>query len=259
MPFMTSGLSRSFRIAERPFILTTANIVSSAQIWYKADTNATFQPSSPSSGTGITQWNDSSNAAHNAGPQGAGQTVRPTWQSNIQNGLGAVQFSGSSQNLQISNTTWAASQSGYTMIMVAKANALSSGTTYFVTNSDQSGFSTYWNGANWVVRTAGGTGTSTVAGDTTQFHIFAQVFDGSASGNSTRLLFRYDKTPQTLNFGATTVGTTTSASTSKLNFGWDGTGNYFNGYIAEIMVWTSAKDSSFVAAAETYLSNKWAL
>lgn len=255
---MFVSFNRSFQFGERPYILTAATIVASAQIWYKADTNATFQPTTPTSGTGITQWNDSSNAAHNANPSGAGLSVRPTWQSNVINGLGAVQFNGVAQNLQISNTTWAQSLSGYTMAIVLKANALSSGTTYFVTNSDQSGFSTYWNGSNWVVRTAGGTGTSTIAGDTNT-HILIQVFDGTQTGNDQRLKLRYNEAPVTLNFGATTVGTSTSASTSKLNFGWDGTGNYYNGYLAEVMLWTTAKDSSFVQGIEDYLSTKWNL
>lgn len=260
MPIATSGFNRSFRVGVRPYVLSQTQIVNSAQIWYKADTNAYFNPSNLNSGTGITQWNDSSSAAHNASPSGAGTSVRPTWFSNIQNSFGALQFTGTAQNLQISNVgTWGANLPGFTLVVVAKATALSSGTTYYITNSDQSGFSIYWNGTYWVTRTAGGTGTSSITGDTTNFHIFAQIFDASnqSASNDIKLKFRYNKAPVPLTWGGTTVGNTTSASTSKLNFGWDGTGNYFNGYIAEVMMWTSAKDSSFVQAVETYLSQKW--
>jgi len=254
---LTSAFNRGFRSGERPGALSQVQIASSAQVWYDASTNGYFQPTNPSSGTGITQWNDRSNAAHNASPVGAGQTPRPTWQSSVLNSLGIVRFDGSAKNLQVSNTTWLQSLSGFTLVILAKASALSG--TRFLTNTDQSGASIYFNGTNFVTRTASGVGTTSLTGDTSSFNIYTQVFDGTQADNATRLRFFYDGIQQTLNFNGTTVGTQTNASTNKLNFAWDGTGNYWNGDIAEIMMWGKKLSTTERVGVEKYLEDKWAL
>lgn len=253
----TSSFSRSFRAGERTGVLSESQITNTAQVWYDASTNAYFQPTNPSSGSGITQWNDKSNAAHNASPQGGGPSVRPTWQSSVLNSLGVLRFDGIAKNLQISNTTWLQNLSGFTMFILAKASSLSG--TRFLTNSDQSGVSIYFNGTNFVTRMSGGTGTSTQTGDTTNFHIYTQVFDGNQADNANKLRLFYDGVQQTLNFGVTTVGSSINGSTTKLNFAWDGSGNYWNGDIAEVLMWGRKLSSAERTGVEKYLKDKWAL
>ena len=143
------------------------------------------------------------------------------------------------------------------MFVVAKMNTNTTGVRT-LSQSDTGGFQLQWNSGTFQTTAASGTGTATLTADT-NWHIYTQLFDGSQTGNANRLKFRYDGTDKTLNFGATTVGTTTSASTSKLNFGWDGSGNYWLGNIAEVLLFTSAQTSTQVGLIEGYLKNKWAL
>ena len=257
---ISSGFSRSFRYGERPAIVSKAQIQTTASVWYDANQSANFQPANPSNGNLISQWNDSStgHTAHNAAPSG-GNPAKPTYVTPSLNGMATLSFNGSN-NLQVNAgnpPNWLASQSGFTMFVVAKLTSLA-GTPY-VTDSDQSGFSIYYNGTNYVARTAGGTGTSTVTGDTTNWHIFGMIFDGSAGGNDSRLRFRYDKVAQTLNFGATTVNNITNASTKTFIVGYDGSANNMTGNIAEIIMWTYTLDSGSVTSVEKYLSDKWAI
>ena len=85
---------------------------------------------------------------------------------------------------------------GFTMMVVAKASSLAAASD--LTSSDVGGFRIFHNATNWGVSTSGGTGTSTTTGDTTKFHMYGLVFDGSKSTNDTRLQFRYDKLGKTL-------------------------------------------------------------
>ena len=111
------------------------------------------------------------------------------------------------------------------------------------------------------VATAGGTGTSSVTGDTTKFHIFTVIFDGSGATNADRLKFRYDGADQTLNFGATTVGTQTSGSTTTYYLGVDDTGaaGYWNGDMGAVIIYTRALTTNELIGVEEYLSNFWGI
>jgi hypothetical protein len=247
-----SSFSRSFRQGERPFISTT-QIAATADIWYDAASPAYFQPTNPTNGASLTQWNDRSNAAHNAGPSGGAN--KPTYVTPAQNGYGAVRFTGT-QNLQITNTTWAASKAGFGQFVVARLNNNTTGTRT-LTQSDTNGFKIQYNTGTWTVGTAGGTATTAITADT-GWHIFTLLFDGAGSTNSDKLKFRYDSTDRSL-FFSSNVGATTAAGTSKLNFGWDGSGNYWLGDIAEVLLFTSAQNSTQVGLIEGYLKNKWGI
>ena len=227
-------------------------------VWYDASAaSVPFTPSG-SDGTGITQWSDSSSSAHNANPSGGGTAPRPIIVANGLNGYRLVRFDGVSQNLQVSNTSWAQNLPGFTIIVLAKFSSLSG--TRTLCSTDQNGFKIFFDGTNMSVQTSGGTGTSTIAGDTTNFHIFTLVFDGTQPNNATRLKFRYDKTQMGLTF-AGTVGSTTSASATKFNIGWYSTtsSEYWAGDVAEFQLYTKALSTSELTTAENYLTNHWGL
>lgn len=249
---MFGYFSNSISLGERPAALTQVEIAAKANVWYDAASPSYFQPTNPTNNTQLTQWIDRSAAAHNAGPTGG--TNKPVYMTPSLNGYGTVSFNGISQNLQITNTTWAASKSAVTMFVVAKKVGTG---IQNITSSDTGGYAIKFNGTNYEVTAGGGTGTSTVTGDTTNYHLFTVRFDGSQTSNANRLQFRYNKMPQTLNFGATTVGTTTNSATSKINFGWDGTGNHLNGSIAEVMFFTTNLGATQISLIEGYLGNKW--
>lgn len=247
-------------IAYNP-IIANPNALPNLQIWYNADiANATnFGTSVPTSGGTVTKWVDRSGTGHDANQSG-NNTFKPKWYSNIQGGLGAIRYNGTSESLNINPLTgWGLSLSGFTMFVVGRSLSLAAPAA--MTASDTGGFKFYHDGTNWTTSAASGTGTSTIAGDTTNFHIFTQVFNGAAANNASRLRFRYDGTDQTLNFGATTVGTATSASTQYVRLGvnGDGVSNYWNGEMLEMLMFTRALNSTEITQVEGYLKNHWKL
>lgn len=252
-----SSFSRSFRYGERPAI-SQGQIAATANIWYDAASPSYFQPSNPVNNDLLAQWNDRSAAAHNASPQG-GNSAKPKYVIPAQNGYGAVDFaSGNNMQINAGNTpNWLSAQAGFAMFIVAKLSTNTTGTRTLVV-SDTGGYKIQYGGGTWTVTAASGTGTVAITANNS-YHIFALLYDGSQSGNASRLRFRYDAAQQTLNFGATTVGTTTSGATKILNLAYDGSTNYWIGEIAEVLLFTSAQNSTQVGLIEGYLKNKWAL
>ena len=173
MPFY-NGANRSFFSGIRPGAITNINQLPSLQVWYDGSDSTQFNPTSPTNGTAITQWKDKSSFAHNASPSG-GANVRPTYQTNVQNGLSIVRFDGVNDNLTINPATWAASLSGFTTFIVAKITNTTG--TRTIIGTDQNGQKIYWNGTNFAVSSAGGIGTSTVTADTTKFKIFGSAIN----------------------------------------------------------------------------------
>lgn len=256
---MFNYFSFSFFAGQRSTAVASITAIPNVSVWFDAATPAYFQPTNPTNNTAITNWNDKSGASHNASPDAGGN--KPIYITPVVNGNGAVSFNGVNANLSIGNTTWARSLAGFTIFIVASANRLTGN--QILTMSDVlTGMSIYHNGTNWCTGAAGGQGVSTVAGSTTGFHIFGQIYDGTAASNADRLEFRYDKTPYTLTFTGT-VGSTTASTTSNLYYAYDGTagtnkGNKFlKGYIAEILMFTRTLNSSEIVAVESYLSSKW--
>lgn len=256
---MFNSVSSSFALGRRPAPVTipaTPLNVPNNTIWYNADisNNTNFQ-NPPANGGKIGQWTDRSGLAHNINASG---NARPTWQSNIQNAYGVARFDGTTNVMTINPITFMQSLAGYTMFIVAKASTLSG--TRYLSSTDTNGFSFAYNGSFWSVLTAGGTGTSTIAGDTTNFHTFCIIYDGSQTGNAARLRFRYDRSDQVLSYTGT-VGATTNAAAKYWYLGADNTGaaNFFGGDIGEVLMYTRALTPSEVIGTELYLKNHWAI
>lgn len=238
--------------------VTNPNQLPSIGLWYNAtDGSAAQFGSSLTNGAVVTTWKDLTGAGHDANKSGS-STVKPSWQSNQQNGKGVVQFTASeSDSLDINPINWAQSLSGATVYCVAKASTLDA-TVRTIVTTDTGGYNISWDGTYWRVRAASGIGQAqSLSGDTTGYHIFGNIFDGTQTGNANRLKFRYDGVQQTLNFGATTVGTATSAMAAYMYFGTDNT-TYFNGSIGTIMIWTRTLTLSECLQVESYLKTVWA-
>lgn len=250
MPLMSEGGQQG---------IVNPNAIPNLTIWYDAayGTSANFQ-AVKTSGSNINQWNDISGSGHDANTNG-GTGKNPTYTTPIQNNLGAVTFaSASSQNLDVNPIAWAQSLPGFTIYVMARPTSFAAKFPLTVTNAN---LGMLWTGTTWQIGAGGGLGTVTPTNDTTKFHMYGTIFDGTGSGNAGRLQFRYDETPQTLNFGATTVGTTTSASATTFYFGGDNRTSlgFMNGYIGEVLIWTRTLNSIEIAAVETYLTNRWAI
>ena len=255
---MFNTFSSSFRAGRRPGIIKDPTVLVNLQVWYNADvSNTTNFNVAPANGADISQWKDRSGTGHNANQSG-NASVKPNWYANILNGYGIVRFNGTSESLSINPIAFMQSLPGFTMMVVAKASSLAAASD--LTSSDVGGFRIFHNATNWGVSTSGGTGTSTTTGDTTKFHIYSLIFDGTASGNAGRLKFRYDGADQAMTFSGT-VGATTSATAGSFYIGSDSTGgaSFFNGDIGELLMFTRTLNTSELVATEAYLKYHWAL
>src|SRR6056300_1268808 len=146
---------------------TPLNLVTGAatklRIWYYGSDVTQFQPTNPSDGDTITQWNDKSNYAHNANPTG-GATKRPTYQTNELNSLSVVQFDGTNDCLSFNPILDLRGIQKWSMFAVAKFTSLTGNR--WISQTDTGDVGLYHNGTNMVVANASGTGTTTNTLDT---------------------------------------------------------------------------------------------
>lgn len=224
--------------------------------WYDGSDGVQFVPSNPSDGQTFTQWTDKSGFAHNANPIG-GATTRASYQTSEQNTLSVVRFDGN-DGLSINPYSSLASAPALTVFVVMKMTATTGSPNIFVTNSGATGLIYDTTAGKFVVKAAGGIGTSTVVNDNTAFHIHTFAYDGTQTTNAASLKYRYDKTDITLSFTGT-VGDTLSASNTTLYIGNNNGANYYTGDIGEFLIFTHALNSTEISNVENYLSNKWGL
>jgi len=258
---LNSTITGSFFAGSRPSLsansappLSSINI----SIWYDAADSVFFVPTTPASGTDITQWSDKSGAARNAGPVGGAN--KPEYITNELNSKNVLRFKGT-DNMQITGVTWTRSQSAFAVYAVARANSLSGIRT--ITATDTNGYKISYNGTNWYVSGVGLSGISPITGDTTKFHIHGFLFDGTALTNSTKFTYRYDLSAAPLTFIGT-AASATSLVTNTFDIAWWSNGSsptkeYFTGDIAEIIVFTRKITTPEVDFVENYLKNKWGL
>lgn len=227
-------------------------------IWYDGSDITQFQPTNPSDGDGITQWNDKSNFAHNANPIGTGPTKRATYEVAELNSYSVVRFDGDA-GLSINPFSSLANSAANTVFVVAKGTSLGTGTQY-LTSTNNGGLAMFHDGTEWKVNTSGGTGASGVAGDA-NWHIFTLVYNGNGVGDSAKLKFRIDKSEQTLDFTADPgVGSTLLGTTNQYNFACRDDGvSHFVGDIAEVLMFNKVLTSTEIDNIEEYLNTHWAL
>jgi hypothetical protein len=242
-------------------------------LWYNASASSTvvngvtFQnfKTVVVNGTAIGAWTDLSGAGHDANVNG-GTSKEPNYATPIQNGLGALLYTSANQeNLDINPIAWMATLSGFSIYVLARPTVLPA-TQFPLTVTDTS-TGMWWNGTNWSIGcTAGNHGTATVTNDTTKFHRYGMIFDGSQTGNANRLKFLYDGVSQSLTF----TGTIPAATGTPAYFYFGGNnrsggaggalaGTYMDGYIGEIMIWTRTLTATEQINVDNYLKVKWNL
>lgn len=244
--------------------ITTPEQITGLQLWYDASVNNTinFDPA-PTDGGLVQRWRDKLGNGRNADQ--SVNTRKPSWEANQQNGQGALLFDGGTDILTLNPIgSWALSQTGVTMFIVMKATTLSGERNICQTNTN--GYNYYWS-TNWGIEFAGGQATSTVTGDTTNFHIMTAVFDGTKTNgdttvqNNLRLQFRYDGVQESLTFN-TNVNSTTSPTATGLNVGADGSvggADFFAGYLGEMIIYTQTLTLTQILTVESFLQSKWGL
>lgn len=247
------------------------NQIPSLSLWYNASASSTIVNgvttnnfnSAVVNGTSISSWIDLQNIGGPSNVNG-GAGKQPSYAIPIQNGLGSVLYNAASQNnLDINPTAWAQNLSGFTIYTVARPTSLPA-TLFPLVATGNTNFGIWWNGTNWSIgQSLNNYGTVTVTNDTTKFHMYSLLFDGSQTGNSNRLQFRYDRAPKTLTYTGT-IGT----STGSINYFFFGgnnrnvgatQGTYMSGYIGEVLIWTRILSSTEISSVELYLNTKWNL
>lgn len=270
---MTSGFSRSFRVGERPLIITSASQIPNLEVQYDASdgtTNANrFNNNTITSGTEVTAWHNAGGLTSHDWNSTGGK--RPEFFAPIQNSLGIVRFNNTTvgvptgedgdtdESLSINPVAYLQSLAGCTMFIVFRSLNTSAGTR-ICTTSNTNGFKWGQNGTQWIGGFAGATFTvDTITADT-NFHHIALIFDGSQADNATRLRARLDAANLSLTFTGT-VGTATNASASTFYGGVDsnGSSNWWIGDIGELIIFTRTLNSGEILAVEDYLTSKWAI
>jgi hypothetical protein len=265
--YNVSAGSQVWAIEGRPWYDTAALVSSpltlvtgaaqSLQIWFDGADITQFQPTNPSDAQGITQWNDKSNFAHNANPEGSpANAVRPTYQTAEQNSLSVVEFDGANDCLSINPVAWVRGLQNFTLFIVAKYDGTASDR--FLSTTDTDDVLIKNTGTEVTVGMAGATAVTSGLGLNTSYHRFTLVFDGTASGDANRLKFRLDGSQKSLTFTGT-VGTQISNIVDKILLGCgDGTG-FFDGQIAEVIAFQQTLDSTDLSDIEGYLATKWSI
>jgi len=239
--------------------------IPSLNLWYNASASATningvstnnFNTAVVNT-TPISAWSDLSGTGHPANVTG-GNGPRPTYATNIENGLGMLQYTAAnSSNLDINPISWAQSLPGFTVYVIARPTSYAA--QFPLATSDVGGGIKY-DGTYMAAGAAGGVGQAQSWIKSPGSHVFGMIFDGTQTGNANRLKFRIDGTDQTLTFTGT-VGTTTSASASYFFIGGENrsgvTLGFMDGYIGEVMMWTRTLTLSEQLGVESYLKQKW--
>lgn len=246
----------------------TAAPVAGYVAWYDAADTSTIT----ASGGDVSQWNDkSTNGYHFTQATGAAQPKTGTRTINSKNTL---DFDGSSDFMSIASSTsyfnFIHSSTGATIFFVGEVDTISSYGTIFTNNNGGSSvpgvFYAVEQSASKIEHYLSGSSLNNVAyilegaiTNGTPFYTTAK-FDG---GNATAA----NRIKQSMNGGAF-VGsnTNTSAATSNnaghdLHLGRQSTtaGSYYNGKIAEIIIYSGILSGSDITANQSYLAAKWGL
>jgi lysophospholipase L1-like esterase len=226
---------------------TTPDQISGLKLWLDASSGVTKDGSTPAiDGDTVQQWNDLSVGGFNATQATAGN--RPTYKTNIINGNPVLRFNGA-HNMTTASFLDSSFNTSFTFFIVTSKTD----TTLKVSTSNS--------GISWY---SGGTSNSIVAN---YLHLGGQIVQAAIgtklTTNPTIQAFRYNGSQSTIWFdgvsksesrtgtlqlsGALTVGSLSSNSF------------YYNGDIAEIIIYNSALDDTQVGQIESYLEVKYGI
>jgi hypothetical protein len=236
-------------------------------IWYDAATNEYFQPSNPTTGGTITQWNDRSAFAHNLNPSGTGPTRRPTWNDNQQNSLGTLAFSGN-DSCDTAPATWLQSLPGSTVFFVSKFDNGSSGTVQNLIMTDQGDLGVVKDATNTlkIYQQTGQAGESvgtTLFSPGNDYRLITLVYNGTEVSSDNRIKLRVNGDDISTVWSGAPIATTLSAASNKFFVGSDYTGaadtSQLVGAMAELVFYSRTLTPSEITTTEAYFNDKWNL
>ena len=237
------------------------------QIWYDGSDIAQFQPTNPSDGTTITQWNDKSAIAHNANPIGGSTGVRPSYEFNELCGQSGVWFDGT-DGLSINPITELQSLTGMTVSLVVRLDISLLGQQQHIILSSETSGGNYndiylfreSNGQIYFGFTFGGSNyrqTQSPVITDSNAHLITMTFNGNSTDHTLREKLWIDGVSIPLQ-PITTLGSTTPFDLNKVYLGTNPLGTAgMNGYIFEMLVFDKELSSSERSSVENQLNDKW--
>jgi len=244
------------------------------QIWYDGADKDYYQPrsiaSDPTTNKDITQWNDKSGQAHNAGPPG-GTNRRPQYSYDPSlNGLSYVRFDiidGVNDDcLEVDLTgagDWLANQQNLVVFMVAGPRVTATGP-HTLFNTEQDDIDFHIQSDEYRFSFYNGTTALDVSGAASANPFLATLrYRGGEATDADKFQFRLntgssgEMQNQTLQFTGTGVPSSISSDPDRIGLGCINNGRFYDGYIAEILIYTVNLELSGIQAVENYLNNKW--
>lgn len=206
--------------------------LSGLAIWLRADSGVT------TAGGSVSAWTDGSGNSNNAAQGTAGN--RPTNPLDPGDGLAAILFDGTNDQLEVTDASSFGSTSAFSVAAWVRTAATfpSDGTLVAQWGATERFIMRVATGGDFVVLLSAGTaGTGTVAAalaTNTWYHL-AFTYDGSGSGNSGKLKMYINGVQQTVTFSGTIPGSVGNP-TSLLSIGSRNTAStYFNGHMDDII------------------------
>ena len=206
--------------------------------WYDASDVSTI---TKDGGNNVTTWNDKSATNKSLVNTLAG---KPVYTTNVQNGLPGIYFSGSTTGIS-SNAFSIASP--MTMFLVVRPTGWSTGTTQNITSMPGGVMEAQkTNGATSLLLYNGATLTGGSLVNNTPY-IITMIGNGGSSSIQ-------------INNNTPTTGTAGSATASYVLLGYhNSSGNYYVGYICELLIYSTNVASTNQILIQTYLNNKWGI
>lgn len=195
-----------------------------------------------SSGTLVSQWRDKSGNDNHVNQSTT--SSQPTRNRTL-NSKSVVDFDGSDDSLSSSNSLTLSS--GHTMFAVTLTDAFSSDAGLIsINNQLLNGITIHTSGLAYFYFGSGGYNTTQSVSTSTSY-ILTKVWTGATSGNR----ISYKNGTQ----GYSTGTMTNSSSTGVLRLGQQTT--YYNGYIAEVVIYNRELSQDEITKVHNYLQNKW--
>jgi Chitobiase/beta-hexosaminidase C-terminal domain/Concanavalin A-like lectin/glucanases superfamily len=249
-PFFTSSAVVSAYLQIDP---TTANVPRTNLLsWLKADNGVV------TSGSNVTQWTDMSSVANNATQSNSSN--QPTLVTNAVNGLPALSFNGTSDYLQF-GSGFANFVPGFSFFMVVKPTATATNYRdylYFATNNTNTdsaifeantGVSGSMNLYSFTGSTSSSIGSSTAI-TPSQY----QLIEGTNNGAGTGILYT-NGVQQATGF----LYDMSNVTRTNNYIGGRATNFFYQGQIAEILVYNTALTTAQRAAVESYLQARYTI
>lgn len=231
----------------------TANTVE-LQIWYSSDDSNYVKPTNVTDDSTIQQWLDKSNYSHNLNGQG---NNKPTYQTDPSlNNLSIIQFANSSY-FSINPIEWFNNLTSFSYFVLYKTSNITISQNLSSTNTNSLSINLNMNNINVYFDNVSGTINNAIDDN---WHLFTMIYDGTQTTNNDKLKVKIDKTYKTINFSGT-ITNSTGTNNSHIYIGRDYTGNsgFFEGYIAELILYNVSLSNDNISLIEDYVYTKWNL